>query len=460
MKSFSPQLLAFLMSEQGRTCLKADLFVFSFPSGQAFTATTAQTDVTTAQGPPTTYYATKYGTWERGKVTTEADFSPNSNETTILFKDSGAQLGSPILFPGTSITMVSAILQGFFDGGQVQIYTLYCPPTGADGVPRYSDALGLETKFVGTFTRAEPADRMSCTLTAADPMYLLNMQMPVRLIQSGCPFGFGDSNCGFDLGTVRESKVVANGSTQTDIFFTTNLTTARAAQGYVTGADNSGHRLQRQVAAGRRPHNAGEPAAPSRRPRQHRRGDPGVRQDDGGVRLLLRLADVPAAFRRHAVRSHPGDHPMTEEKRKQVAEEVQSWMGTPYRANQRAKQLGVDCLQFVVGVYSACGLFDPATEPDTAGDRYSIQEHWHSNDPRYVEGIARHAEQAAEPQQGDLIVMWISARQYNHSGIVVDPARHVFAHANLGRGVSLDDWTQGVYRHAPKRFYTVVQEKE
>lgn len=240
MKSFSPQLLAFLMSEQGRTCLKADLFVFSFPSGQAFTATTAQTDVTTAQGPPTTYYATKYGTWERGKVTTEADFSPNSNETTILFKDSGAQLGSPILFPGTSITMVSAILQGFFDGGQVQIYTLYCPPTGADGVPRYSDALGLETKFVGTFTRAEPADRMSCTLTAADPMYLLNMQMPVRLIQSGCPFGFGDSNCGFDLGTVRESKVVANGSTQTDIFFTTNLTTARAAQGYVTGADNSG----------------------------------------------------------------------------------------------------------------------------------------------------------------------------------------------------------------------------
>ena len=239
MKNFSPELLAFLLGEQGKTCWKADLFLFQFPSGQTFGATSAQIDITFGT-PSTTYYASKYGSWTRGKVTLEADFQPKSNETTISFMDAGASAGTPVLFPGTSASMISAILQGFFDGAQVSVYTIYCPATGAAGPPHYDTSFGPEIKFVGTFTRAEPADRISCNLTAADPLYQLNANVPVRLFQQACPFTFGDSNCGFDLTSIQETVTVASFSTQTDIFFTTPLTTTRAAQGFLKGADNSG----------------------------------------------------------------------------------------------------------------------------------------------------------------------------------------------------------------------------
>ncbi|MGV2830575.1 hypothetical protein [Myxosarcina sp. GI1(2024)] len=38
-----------------------------------------------------------------------------------------------------------------------------------------------------------------------------------------------------------------------------------------------------------------------------------------------------------------------------IVEESRTWLGTPWRHNQRLRSVGVDCVQFAVGVLEACG---------------------------------------------------------------------------------------------------------
>lgn len=53
---------------------------------------------------------------------------------------------------------------------------------------------------------------------------------------------------------------------------------------------------------------------------------------------------------------------MMEAQRQLVVDEARSWLGTPYRAGQAAKGVGVDCAWILLRVYTATGCvtaFDP-----------------------------------------------------------------------------------------------------
>jgi cell wall-associated NlpC family hydrolase len=39
-----------------------------------------------------------------------------------------------------------------------------------------------------------------------------------------------------------------------------------------------------------------------------------------------------------------------------IAREAETWVDTPFRANQKVKGVGVDCIGLVAGVFEACGI--------------------------------------------------------------------------------------------------------
>jgi cell wall-associated NlpC family hydrolase len=144
---------------------------------------------------------------------------------------------------------------------------------------------------------------------------------------------------------------------------------------------------------------------------------------------------------------------MTPEDQKKVVDAAVSWLNTPYIANQRAKGLGVDCIQFLGAVFAEAGLFDITSEPDLLDNNYSVQAHWHSNDPRYIEGLLRHSEEVPESdaQPGDVVMFWIGAKDYNHAGIIMKFPECI--HADL-RGVSRDNvLTRMVFKNSPRKYF-------
>jgi uncharacterized phage protein (TIGR02218 family) len=72
---------------------------------------------------------------------------------------------------------------------------------------------GVETKFVGQITNIQNISRKEVKFQAADYLYLLNVKVPSRLIQSNCPWAFADVNCGMDPATFTVNFTAASGST-------------------------------------------------------------------------------------------------------------------------------------------------------------------------------------------------------------------------------------------------------
>jgi len=143
---------------------------------------------------------------------------------------------------------------------------------------------------------------------------------------------------------------------------------------------------------------------------------------------------------------------LTQEQRDKLCEIALSWRGTPYRGNACLKHVGCDCLQFLAAVYEEAGLFDRNAEPDLANNNYSVQAHWHSEDPRYMDGILRWMTEVDTPLPGDLVMFWIEAKTFNHSGIVVSwPDKIVNCRAE---GVAVNTAERGVLRRSKKRFFT------
>lgn len=205
---FPSSLISFLQTNNN--CIRADLFVISLPNGQTIHATDGQFDITIPSdtngwtGSTTTFAAHQYGVWSRGAITSEAGFDLNSNTmelTCVPQQDT--------VYPGLSIGLLSAALNSLFDAAKVSVYTVYMP-FGAWG----DVSAGVETKWVGQITKINDISRTKVVFECADYLYLLNMKVPSRLVQSNCPWSFADTNCGLTASSFTTTFTAASGTTK------------------------------------------------------------------------------------------------------------------------------------------------------------------------------------------------------------------------------------------------------
>lgn len=199
------------------TPVKADCFVISLPTGQKLYVTDGQWDVTFLgasgtpgwTGPQTTFLANQFGRWKRGRITSEASTKCASNTMTISLVP---QLTTN--YPGLPIGILSGALNHLFDAATVQVYTAYFA-IGGYGVTTH----GIETKWYGQITKVPKLNRTLVEFECADPIYMLNMKVPARLLQSNCPWGFCDTNCGLNAldYTVSVTASTANAGTLTPV---------------------------------------------------------------------------------------------------------------------------------------------------------------------------------------------------------------------------------------------------
>lgn len=219
MKNLPSGLLTFLQTTNvyGR----ADLIAITLANGQILRVTNCQVDISYGGN---TYYASKYGAWQRGVVKMEASFSLAANDMALT-----AMVPSSVSFPGTTISLMQCVTAGLFDGASVTVYTAYWAATELPNTTR-----GVEIKFVGAILKFEQVGRSIVEFTVGDLLYLLNLKTPPKLIQASCRHTFGDANCTFNLATVTVARTVASGSTTGAINLSSAVTASVYALGFIT----------------------------------------------------------------------------------------------------------------------------------------------------------------------------------------------------------------------------------
>lgn len=127
-----------------------------------------------------------------------------------------------------------------------------------------------------------------------------------------------------------------------------------------------------------------------------------------------------------------------EEQREAVIQEAMTWLRTPHHNGARMKGHGVDCGQFPIAVYSACGLIPPITT-----DPYPPDFHMHKDREWYLEIVntwGRELPEGAPLKKADFVLYKIG-RIFSHGAIVIDWP-HII-HAYVMQGVTLADGLQG-----------------
>jgi uncharacterized phage protein (TIGR02218 family) len=208
-------------------CVRADIFTIYLPNGQFLLATDGQFDITIPAGTPgwtnptATYSASLWGQWSRGAITSDASFDCHSNTMDLTCIP---QLGTT--FPGAPTGILNAALNGLFDACGIMVQTVYFP------LGQYGNvSAGVETKFWGQITDIQSIARTSVKFQCADYCYLLNVKVPTRIIQSNCPWGFCDVNCGLTAATYTTNFTAATGTTGWTLIPATAFT---QAAGYFT----------------------------------------------------------------------------------------------------------------------------------------------------------------------------------------------------------------------------------
>jgi len=239
MKRLMPSsLITFLQNNPN--CERADLFAIELPTGQTLFVTSGQFDITVPFGTAgwdgnenpslgfqtTLFRSSLYGRWNRGAITSEASFKLSSNTMDLTCVSKAGET-----YPGMTIGLLNAALNGLFDAAQCDVWTAYMPHGGYGNV-----SAGLETKFTGTITKLKDIGRTCVAFECADPFYLLgdSTKIPTRLIQSTCPWSFADSNCNVSGGAAAYTFnfTAKTGSTSWVLIPVTNFTGAEAAAGY------------------------------------------------------------------------------------------------------------------------------------------------------------------------------------------------------------------------------------
>lgn len=117
MKTISASLLRFLQTASGYN--RADLFSIALPNGQVIRATSGQYDLSLNGA---VYYASRYGTWRRGQIISEASFELRANDMELT-----VYAPKTVTYPNTTVSLMAAAQLGLFDAALVRVYTAYWP---------------------------------------------------------------------------------------------------------------------------------------------------------------------------------------------------------------------------------------------------------------------------------------------------------------------------------------------
>jgi Phage conserved hypothetical protein BR0599 len=209
MKRLMPAgLIAFLQNNPN--CTKADLFQIALPTGAVMNVTEGQFDITVPSGTAgwagstTTFSATQYGRWNRGPITSEANFGLPDNPMALTCIP---QQGT--VFPGLTIGILNAALNGLFEPSSVRVWTAYMP-NGAYG----NVSNGIETKWFGYIGKINNIDRTKVEFACVSPLYLCDTKIPTTLFTSQCQNNFCDSNCTRIAANYTVAFTAATGSNQ------------------------------------------------------------------------------------------------------------------------------------------------------------------------------------------------------------------------------------------------------
>ncbi|MDR3414220.1 MAG: hypothetical protein P4L87_25210 [Formivibrio sp.] len=115
--------------------------------------------------------------------------------------------------------------------------------------------------------------------------------------------------------------------------------------------------------------------------------------------------------------------------REKIMAEARSWLGTPFHHAARIKGVGVDCVNLLVGVFSAVGAV-----PGFDIEYYPQDWHLNQDEPRFLAGIAEYADPVPEgetPQPGD-IAMFKYGRHAAHGSIVIEWPLVIHAWRDVG----------------------------
>lgn len=134
--------------------------------------------------------------------------------------------------------------------------------------------------------------------------------------------------------------------------------------------------------------------------------------------------------------------------RQSVITEAATWLNTPWAHNQAVKGIGVDCGQFPLEVYIACGRIGRESVDD-----YPIDWALHRNEERYLQIVERYCVRVESPQQADLVVFKYG-RTFSHGGIVVDYPKIIHALRGEKAGVVYDNALQADLKRRERVFYS------
>lgn len=206
------------------------LYGSSGPCVPAIFANSSQVDIT-YNG--VLYPAQANGSWERGTITSEASFDLRGNDMDLTVASF-----SKTLFPNTSVSYMAAAQLGMFDAAFVQIYTAYWPigMNQPAGINSFLASVGAETKWAGYIKPSGQIARAKLMFQCADVLYLLNQNMPKRLLQASCIHTLFDPNCTLNPFNFKSPLMtVASGSTAQSLNTTGSLgqSSPYFTQGYI-----------------------------------------------------------------------------------------------------------------------------------------------------------------------------------------------------------------------------------
>jgi cell wall-associated NlpC family hydrolase len=126
------------------------------------------------------------------------------------------------------------------------------------------------------------------------------------------------------------------------------------------------------------------------------------------------------------------------EQRQGVIAEAMTWLGTAHHNGARIKGVGIDCGQFPLAVYEACGLIPPTTT-----QRYSPHFHLSKDEEWYLsfcQQLGKELPEGCDPKEGDFAIYKVG-RVFSHGAIIIDWPKIIHSYVRVG--VCLDLGNKG-----------------
>jgi hypothetical protein len=232
MKAYSADLMALLQSEAPVD--RVQLFAIGpLKNGSYIYACEGQLPV---KYNGNTYQPTQFGSWSRGNVTVKIGLDSNATDLTV-FADNQV----PVYFPGTSsgCLLLDGVKFGLLGNAGVTVYRLYNSPYLAGyAFPAVLGPTGgslVETVFVGQCAAVPKIGMTACTITVQDLLYLLNIQVPRRLIQASCSHVVYDQGCTLAAAAYTKTSAVQSLPFPYAFWTTTHMTPTSALGTFTQG---------------------------------------------------------------------------------------------------------------------------------------------------------------------------------------------------------------------------------